>query len=141
MVLYVSQVLTLGCLLVLFIIWVTNPDPGVNFVRFGPNCNVGVARDRGGEIIIFNDAEAGPYTGSILVVGDRGAVVEPSAKGWGGYGIYYNSVMSKSATKRYRTFTINIWLLIAFFGAFPVWVLIRKLTAGRRRNENSAPQT
>jgi hypothetical protein len=91
-----------------------------------------------GRLAIYNNADYGPYCGSIIALGDRAGHTSPEfleRTGFGDtWGIYYRYF--RTAEWTLWTLKVSLMYPIIIFAALPVVWLVRTLVARRRRRAN-----
>ena len=116
-----SQILLAIFLVVFLLGFVVSPSK--HFLSMTDSIHVGVwNRGFDSRIVVFNDAQNGPYRGSINgLVGDDGEVypkiVHQRAFG-DAYGVYYRFIQRADSAD--WTFMVSIWYPIAMFAIIPI---------------------
>ncbi len=107
-------------------------DPRLHYVSLGTDVHLSVVD---GRLAFFNNADYGPYNGSIISVSSKD-YHEPSEfiekVGFGdAWGIYYRYFRTAKGTL--WTLTVSLVYPILLFAALPVTRLVRALVAKQRR--------
>ncbi|MBN1908231.1 MAG: hypothetical protein JW818_00700 [Pirellulales bacterium] len=113
-------------------------SPWDHFLSFGDDCHVGVwGRGLDSRIVFFNDAEEGPYCGSIIGLVDADGNVQPplerEAAFGDAWGIYYRYFQWSDSTL--WTLTVTLWYPIA---VFTIILVVSLLWWTRRHRSASA---
>jgi len=111
-------------------------SPWEQYLSFGGDFHIGVcARGLDSRIVFFNDAEYGPYRGSIIgIVGADGNVYPPleRQRAFGdSWGIYYRYFQWSDSTL--WTLTVTLWYPIGLFAIIPMIRLLRSTVCRRTR--------
>ena len=114
-------------------------SPWDHYLSFGDGSHVSVwGRGIDSRIVFFNDAEYGPYRGSIIGFRDADGKVFPPlerAEAFGdSWGIYYRYF--EWSDSKLWTLMVTLWYPIAFFAIMPSIGLLRWIKL--RRTSNSA---
>jgi hypothetical protein len=101
-------------------------DPRANALHITKRCHVGLTHWREGpRIVLFNDAQSGPYTGSIIsMVGDPRP---PTCTGFGDTaGIYIRIIRWPNGGSLW-TVAVTLWYPVALAGIWPGIRFVRGL--------------
>ena len=104
-------------------VWLANPDLTASRLSLTNNLYTIVTKNWGGNIVFYNNAETGPYTGGIISLTPEGTK-QADLKGWGNnHWISFKSFIDKG---RYIwTLTIRIWLPFLIFAILPFIFLVK----------------
>ena len=129
---FASAVLAGGTLVLWLATFVTNPwDHHVSLTN---RIHIGVWGGPGGDtlgrLVIFNDAEYGPYRGSIIQLGDGKGNLYPRFDRelvWGdSFGVYYRYFRWPDGRTLW-TLMVSLWYPLLLFAVLPVvWVFRQK---------------
>jgi hypothetical protein len=97
-------------------------------ISFGNDFKVTVTKDRGGNIILFN--QDAPIVGALVV--DMGEHTG-SEDSWNGLGIDYRIVKDTRRSDSWWTLNFSIWYPIIIFSILPLIFLLKRLAVRKIR--------